>query len=146
MKTKKLLISLLLIITIYFLYNNFFGIDHTNPDCYGNRKMFKKVLKLDSVPISVTNIRCYTDHIGIDIAEEISFECDSITANKIINNFQLKKQEYTPNFGRIIYKSLKKEIDTLVGLTDYKLKQHSPYHSFWYNSTNKHAYFLLFTL
>ncbi len=143
---KKILIIIFSIVVLYYTYDNFFGIDYNTPDCYGNNAMFKKTFIMESIPENVSNIRCYTDHLGIDFSEEISFECDSATASKIIFNFQLKKQEYVPNFGRFIYKSLSKEIDTLSGYTDYKLKDHSPYHSFWYNSTNSHAYFLTYSL
>lgn len=144
--TRKILIAIFSIVVLYFVYDWFFGIDSNNPDCYGNRAFFKRTLKVEEIPADVSDIRCYSDHLGADFADEISFECDSITFNHIVKTFDLRRQTAIPNFGRYLYKSLRIEIDTLKGLTDYKEKFRSPYHSFWYNPTNRHAYFLTYSL
>jgi hypothetical protein len=144
--TRKVLITLLSLVTLYFAYDRFFGIDPNSPDCFANRTFYKKTMNVDSVPADVSDIRCYSDHLGADFAEEISFECDSMTFLSIATTFKLNHSEYIPKFGRILYRTLRSEIDTLKGLTDYKQKRHSPYHSFWYNPTNRHAYFLTYSL
>lgn len=144
--TRKIIIIIFSTFVLYFAYDWFFSIDPNNPDCHGNKAFFKKTFKLDKIPRDISEIRCYSDHIGTDFAEEISFECDSATFKKIIMTLELSKQKEVPNFGRYIYKSLRKEIDTLVGFTDYKIKKQPPYHSFWYNVNNRHAYFLTYSL
>ncbi|MBL7901492.1 MAG: hypothetical protein JNK73_05805 [Bacteroidia bacterium] len=144
--TKKILTIIISLIVLYFIYDWFLGIDPNKPDSYGNRTFFKKTLKFESIPSDVSDIRCYSDHIGADFTDELSFECDSSTFKQIAATFDLKDKKDIPNFGRYLYKSLRKEIDTLNGLSDYKEKYSSPYHSFWYNPTNRHAYFLRFSL
>ena len=70
--------------------------DSDKPDTEANKKNFRNFLKVDITP-DVKYIYCFDDAIGQDADYMFSFSCDSITANKIIERHELKKDSLQGN-------------------------------------------------
>lgn len=118
-RTKKLVIASLISLFIFALsgfYTAWYGLmkgvektfdiiqkvfppfDSDVADTEANKKNFRNFLKVEITP-DVKNIYCFDDAIGQDADYMFAFDCDSITAQRIIEEHSLKKDSVSGNYA-----------------------------------------------
>lgn len=166
-KTKTLtIISVLSFLTLFGtgIYTLYFGLqkgkektvqiaqkifppfDSDKPDTEANKKNFREFLKVDITP-DVKNIYCFDDAIGQDADYMFSFSCNSITAQKIIDRLELKKDSLLGNnpesFQNDFFWWDKKRINELPSYSWQSNLENKKnvYKLFWYDEKNQKAYY-----
>jgi hypothetical protein len=120
--------------------------DCTTPDTRFNRQRFTEFLQIEPTP-DVKNIYCCDNRIGIDASYQFAFTCDSATAHRIIQQHQL-----IADSAAIDCSGLQKDFawwdkQKIASLHSYS-REVSPgyYQYFWYDATDRQAYYFDFDL
>jgi ABC-type nickel/cobalt efflux system permease component RcnA len=120
--------------------------DSDKPDTEANKKNFRHFLKVDITP-DVKNIYCFDDAIGQDADYMFSFSCDSLTAQRIIERHELKKDSLVGNNPESMQHDFfwwdKKRISELESYSwdsDHEMKKNVN-KIFWYDAKNEKAYY-----
>lgn len=121
--------------------------DAYEPDTKYNRKRFDDFIKVERTP-DVKNIYCFDDAIGIDADYQFSFNCNEITAKRIIEKHQLKPDKSTTDYAFGLQNDFKwwdkKKIEKLELYSWYDGDQYYKY--FWYDTAGQKAYFFDFDM
>jgi hypothetical protein len=121
--------------------------DAYKSDTKFNKERFKDFLKVDLTP-DIKNIYCFDDRIGIDADYMFSFNCDTTTARKIIEKHQLKIDKETTDYAFGLQHDFdwwdKKKIEKL-DLYSWQ-GDHQYFKYFWYDKTEKKAYYFDFNM
>ena len=174
-KTKRLFILSMLSFLILFstgVYTLYFGIkkgkekttaiaktvvekifptfDSDKPDTEANKKNFQEFLKVDITP-DIKNIYCFDDAIGQDADYMFSFDCNALTAKKIIERHELKKDSLPGNNPESMQHDFfwwdNKRINELKSYSwnsDFERK--NIYKIFWFDEKNQKAYYFEYNL
>lgn len=125
--------------------------DSDEPDTKANKKNFRAFLKVELTP-DVKNIYCFDDAIGQDADYMFSFNCDSITAKRIIerNEFVADKQlgNYSEGLQNDFFWWDKPRIEKLPSYSwqsNFEAKK-NVYKTFWYDNENNKAYYFEYDL
>ena len=117
--------------------------DAYRPDTKFNKERFKDFLQVDLTE-DIKNIYCFDDAIGIDADYQFSFNCDSVTAGRIIKKHQLKLDKTSTNYGFGLQNDFewwdKKKIEKL-DLYTWQNADHRYFKLFWYDKTEQKAYY-----
>lgn len=112
-----------------------------------NKERFNDFLKVD-LTADIKNIYCFDDAIGIDADYMFSFNCDTITARKIIERHQLKHDKETTDYAFGLQHDFdwwdKKNIEKLDLYSWHN--DHQYYKYFWYDKTEQKAYYFDFDM
>lgn len=121
--------------------------DPYHPDTKFNKKRFSEFFMFDPTP-DVKNIYCYADEMGIDHDYQFSFNCDTLTVNKIISNLNLKKGIIDDNNGSGLWHNFSwwdsSEIEKLIPFS--RKGAHETYQYLWYDTSGQKAYYFLFDM
>ncbi|MFC6266859.1 SUR7/PalI family protein [Frigoriflavimonas asaccharolytica] len=136
--------------TIQIAKNIFPPFDSGTPDTEANKKNFRDFIKVD-ITSDVKNIYCFDDAIGQDADYMFAFSCDSLTANKIIERHELKKDSVIGNNPDNMQHDFfwwdKKRINKLQSYSwdsDYERK--NLHKLFWFDEKNEKAYYFEYDL
>lgn len=124
--------------------------DSNIPDTEANKKNFRHFLKVDITP-DVKNIYCFDDAIGQDADYMFSFNCDSLTVNRIIDMHELKKDSLLGNNQDGLQHDFfwwdKKRINQLPSYSwDSDNEGKNLHKLFWFDSKNQKAYYFVYDL
>ena len=124
--------------------------DSEKPDTEANKKNFRNFLKVDITP-DVKNIYCFDDAIGQDADYMFSFSCNSITAQKIIEKHELKKDSLLGNNPDGLQDDFfwwdKKKLKELESYSwDSKNEGKNVHKIFWFDNKNEKAYYFEYDL
>lgn len=171
-KRRKLLFGLagfsflLLVCTgLYTLYYGFFlGVDTTlevaekifpsfnsdTPDTEANRKNFRRFLNTEVTP-DVKNLYCFDDAIGADADYIFAFNCDSATAQNLIETNNLEKDTTVGNNPEGLQHDFpwwnKKRIGELQSYSFNSSEKGKGFHKlFWYGGEAWKAYYFAYSL
>ncbi len=146
---------------LYTLYHGFFlAVDTTIevaqklfppfdsgiPDTEANKKNFRSFLKVELTP-DVKNIYCFDDAIGQDADYMFAFNCDSATAERIIDQHVLRKDSLPGNNADGLQHDFpwwNKE--RIAELQSYFWNADTFYKLFWYDEAQQKAYYFEYDL
>ena len=117
------------------------------PDTKFNKKRFSEFFMF--YPSSdVKNIYCYADEMGIDHEYQFSFNCDTMTINKIISNLNLKKGTVDENNSSGLWHNFpwwdSSKIEKLKPFS--KKGSNETYWYLWYDASKQKAYYFSFDM
>jgi len=121
--------------------------DSDAPDTKFNKKRFSEFFHFEPTP-DVRNIYCYADQMGIDSKFFFSFNCDTTTLNRIINELHLIHRDQPDLFGRGLWQNFPWwDSAKIVTINPFSKKgDHETYWYLWYDSTNKKVYYMDFDM
>jgi len=121
--------------------------DAYKADTKFNKKRFNDFLQVNLTE-DIKNIYCFEDVIGIDADYMFSFNCDSITENKIIEKHKLKLDKTTTDYAFGLQNDFEwwdknkiKKLDLYSWQGDHQL-----YKYFWYDRKEQKAYYFEFDM
>jgi hypothetical protein len=118
--------------------------DSYTPDTKYNKERFAEFINVPLTP-DVKNIYCYDESIGIDASYQFAFNCDSSTAQKIIETHQLKPDsEKKSGISREFDWWNVKKIEQLDCYT--REEEQRFFTHFWYDEAEHKAYFNTYDL
>lgn len=121
--------------------------DAYKPDTKYNKERFKEFLQIDLTE-DINNIYCFGDFIGIDSGYQFSFNCDSSTAERIIEKHHLTLNNENTDFAFGLQSDFKwwnkKKIEKLK-LYSWE-GEHRYYKYFWYDKNEHKAYYFDFDM
>lgn len=121
--------------------------DSRIPDTENNQFHYEHLINVKLTP-DVTNLYTYGDELGIDASYYLAFECDRNTALHIVKTNNLKedtKNGIPLSSGFNMPWWSEREIESLQRYV-YQNEEGTYFKYFWYNTKNRHAYFLDFDL
>ena len=130
--------------------NAFPTFDSSNPDTKANKKNFREFLKVAITP-DIKNIYCFNDDFGADADYMFSFECDSTTTKRIIEQHKLKKDSLVGNNPESLQHDFfwwdKKTIRELPSYSWSSNFEGKNIHKlFWYDKRTQKAYYFEYDL
>ena len=121
--------------------------DSDAPDTKFNKKRFSEFFHFEPTP-DVRNIYCYADLIGIDGKFFFSFNCDTTTLNRIINELNLIHRDQPDLTSIGLWQNFSWwDSAKIVTIPPFSKKvEHEMYWYLWYDSTKKKAYYMDFDM
>lgn len=120
--------------------------DPYHSDTKFNKKRFTEFFYF-APGADVTNIYCFADEMGIDHSYQFAFNCNLITADRIISNLQLKKngtgEAHSPAITHDFpWWDIKQSTETAFS----KKGDHETYRFLWYDTLKQKAYYIEFDM